>query len=155
MEYEVLGYYPFSTVEKKMTRKEAGGRADGSQLQSGYTGQKVVTYKCKYDKETKELISREEEAVSNYKKRDRVIVKIVDSTTNTDPTTPNKPNTTTPTKPSTTPTEPKPTTPPATQPTTPPDTQPPATQPPATEPPATQPPATQPPTPETPEGGEG
>ena len=154
MEYEVLGYYPFSTVEKKMTKKEAGGRADGSQLQSGYTGQKVVTYKCKYDKITKELISREEEAVSNYKKRDRVIVKIVDSTTTADPTTPTKPNTTTPTTPSTNPTEApttQPTTPPTTQPTTPPATEPttpPTTQPPATQPPATQPPATQPPAPE-------
>ena len=143
MEYEVLGYYPFSTVQKKMTKKEAGGRADGSQLQSGYTGQKVVTYKCKYDKVTKELISREEEAVSNYKKRDRIIVKIVDSTTSTESTTPTKPSTTTPTKPSTTPTEA-----PTTQPTTPPATQPPATQPPETQPPATQPPETQPPAPE-------
>ena len=134
MEYEVLGYYPFSTVEKKMTSKEAGDHADGSQLQSGYTGQKVVTYKCKYDKVTKELISREEEAVSNYKKRDRVIVKIVDSTTTTEPTTP-----------STTPTEtPEPTTQPTTQPTTPPTTQPTETQPDETQPVETQPVETQP-----------
>ena len=130
MEYEVLGYYPFSTVEKKMTTKEANGRTDGSQLQSGYTGQKVVTYKCKYDKNTKELISREEEAVSNYKKRDRVIVKIIDSTTTTEPTTP-----------STTPTE---TTQPTTQPTTTPTTQPVETQPVETQPVETQPVETQP-----------
>ena len=43
---------------------------------SPYTGYKVKTYRCKYNKQTKELISKEFEADSNYKKRDAVICKI-------------------------------------------------------------------------------
>lgn len=110
MEYAVLSRTPFETVYEEMTQEEAGDRKDGQQLVSGYTGHKVVTYKCKYNKETKELISREEEVVSTYKKRDRVLVKIVEATDPTqpsDPTDPTTPSTdpTTPTEPST-PTEP-------------------------------------------------
>ena len=69
-----------------MTPEEANGRKDGSQIVSGYTGHKVVTYKCKYNKETKELISREEEATSTYKRRDRVLCKIVDPNAPTEST---------------------------------------------------------------------
>lgn len=107
MEYKVLSTTPYETVYKEMTKEEAQaqGRADGSQMVSGYTGMKVVTYKCKYDKVTKELISREEEVVSTYKRRDRVIVKIVDPTEPTEPSNPTDP-TVPPTEPTTPPTEP-------------------------------------------------
>ena len=69
-----------------MTPDEAEGYKDGQQMVSGYVGHKVVTYKCKYNKETDQLISREKEATSTYKRRDRVICKIVEpETTPTEP----------------------------------------------------------------------
>lgn len=81
MEYEVLEKEAFKTVYKELTPDEAEGYKDGQQMVSGYVGHKVVTYKCKYNKETDQLISREKEATSTYKRRDRVICKIVEPET--------------------------------------------------------------------------
>ena len=50
-----------------------------------YTGYTVQTYKCKYDKETKELISREKEAYSVYDKRDKVVYRVIEETKPTEP----------------------------------------------------------------------
>lgn len=102
------------------------GYRDGEVIQTAYAGYTIETYKNKYDKETKELISTELEATSKFNSRPKIIAKLEATA---EPTTPPA------------------TTPPATQPpaTEPPATEPPATQPPATEPPATEPPATQPP----------
>ena len=124
------------TIEETYTAAEAKakGYKDGQVLEKGVTGYTVYSYKCKYDKETDELISRDYEATSNYVKKDQIVVKVEAEPTEPKPTDPPA-------------TEPPATQPPATQPpaTQPPATQPPATQPPATQPPATQPPATQPP----------
>lgn len=99
MEYEVLEKTPYKTVYKEMTADEAEDYKDGDQMVSGYTGHKVITYKCKYNKETNELISREKEATSTYKRRDRVICKILEPekpTETTPPATTAPPETTVP-----------------------------------------------------------
>lgn len=101
MEYEVLGTYGWKTVEKELPADNAKGYKNGDVITSPYTGYKVQTYRCKYDKTTDQLISREAEAVSVYTTRDKVVCKIIEE---------NKPEE--PTAPPTTPTTP--TTPPAT-----------------------------------------
>ena len=102
MEYKVLESTKYETVYEEMTEAEAKaqGKKDGEEITSPYTGYKVVTYKCKYSKETDELISREEEETSTYKKRDRVLVKIVADEIPTETTTPTVPETSSPTQPS-------------------------------------------------------
>ena len=72
------------------------GYYDGEVLQSPSTGYIAKSYKCKYDKETDELISRDFEVRSQYKTVDKVVVKIVDSekdkpTEDTKPTETTKP----------------------------------------------------------------
>ena len=133
MEAKIVDTESPQTIEEKYTAAEAKakGYKDGQVKQQGVTGYTVYSYKCKYDKETDELISRDYEATSNYVKKDKIVI-VVESE-ETDP-----PATEAPTTP---PTE-EPTTPPATEA---PATEPPATQPPATEPPATEAPATEPP----------
>ena len=117
MEYEVIGTkYPV-TVYEEYPSDNPKGYWDGQVIQTAYTGYVVKTFKCKYDKQTDELISRDFVVTSNYNKRDQVIVKIVDGQT-TEPTAPTDPSnedaeTDTPTVP-------------PTEPTTPPETQPPA-----------------------------
>lgn len=90
MEYEILSTTKYETVYEEMTAEEANaqGKKDGDQLVSPYTGYKVITYKCKYSKETDQLISKEEEEISTYKKRDRVLVKILEDAPPTDSTLP-------------------------------------------------------------------
>ena len=101
MEYEILSVTDYKTVEKEV--EPGSGHRDGEVETSPYTGYTVQTYKCKYDKETDELISREKEAYSNYSKRDKVVYKIKDKVEETKPTEPK------PTEPA--PTDPKPTEP--------------------------------------------
>ena len=43
------------------------------ETQNGYTGDKVVTYRCVYDKNGN-LISRNQEATSTYRSRDRIVL---------------------------------------------------------------------------------
>ncbi len=137
MEYEVLATQSPTTIYEEYAPDNEEGYKDGQVITTAYKGYTVQTYKLKYDKETDELIVKEKDQVSTYKKRDKVICKIVEETKPTEaPTEP----------PATTPTE-----------TNPPETQPPVTEPPATEPPATSPPATEPPAtspPEAPASGE-
>ncbi len=105
MEYTLLATYPWSRVEQEMPADNPDGYKDGDVISTAYTGYKVVTYRCKYDKKTDELISKEQETMNHYNKRDYVICKIV-----TEETVP-------------------PTTVPPTEPTTPPVTDPPETEP--------------------------
>ena len=127
MEYEITGIK--NPDVEYVEYPSSSGYPDGKVLDGGATGYYVKTYKCKYSRETDELLSRDYETLSSYMTRNKVVVKIVD-------------NEETPAE--TTPTE---TTPPATEP---PATEPSATTPPATETPATEPPATQPPATEAP-----
>ena len=124
MEYEVIGSEAPETIYREYEPGNAEGYKDGDVITSSYKGYTVRTYKLKYDKETKELISREEDRVSRYKKRDKVVAKV---------TEPTEPPTEAPE-----PTQPKPTEPKPTEPevTAPPTTDPPATTPPAPESPA-------------------
>lgn len=122
MEYEVLSNTYATTVTEEHTKEsaKAKGYKDGQVIQTAYNGCNVQSYKCKYDKETDELISREKEALSKYKKRDKIVIKIVATEETTAPTKPTE--TTKPTE-STKPAE---TTPPTEAPTqtTPPETKP-------------------------------
>ena len=108
------------TIEETYTAAEARakGYTNGQVKQQPITGYTVYSYKCKYDKETDELISRDYEATSNYVKKDKIVIVVTP-----EPTEP--PATQAPTTP--------PTTPPATEAPTPPPTDPTATNPPAAE----------------------
>ena len=113
MEYEILSVSYPETKEKEVGPDE--GHRDGEVETSAYTGYTVQTYKCKYDKNTDALISRQKEAFSEYDKRDKVVYKVVDSTEPTEPeTTEPAPTEPEPTEP--TPTEPEVTEPETTEP---------------------------------------
>ena len=104
MVYEVIGVEAPDTVKKEFKPGNKEGYKNGDVVTTPYTGYTVKTYKEKYDKETDELISREYDQTSRYKKRDKVIAKVVKPTESTE--APEKNDT--------------PDTPPATQPATPP-----------------------------------
>ena len=143
MEYEVVRYESYETVYEEYPENNREGYRDGEVIQTPYRGYTVNTYKCKYDKETDELISRDFDRTSVYKSRDKIIAKVVKETEPpTEPPAPTDPPATNPP-----PTEPPATNPPPTDPpaTNPPPTDPPATNPPPTDPPATNPPPADPP----------
>lgn len=113
MEYEIWGVSGWKTVEQELPPDNPKGYKDGEVIATPYTGYTVQTFRCKYDKTTDALISRDKEAYSVYTKRDKIICKIVDPAVVPDTNTPADA-----------------TTPPATEPSTPPvDTQVPSTEP--------------------------
>ena len=78
MESEVIGTRSPTTVYEEIPiDNNPEGYKDGQTISTAYKGYTVQPYKCKYDKETKELISREEDQLSKYKHRDKVIAKLV------------------------------------------------------------------------------
>ncbi len=96
------------TIASKITYEEHGpndGYVDGQVLEGGKTGYYVKTYRCKYDKQTDKLISRDYETLSSYLSKDKVIVKIVG--TESPATDPTESTVTVPTEPA--PTDPAPT----------------------------------------------
>ena len=78
MTYKVLESTPYDTVYEEMPSDNPNGYKDGDVIVTPYKGYVVRAYKEKYSKETDELISREMESYNVYKKRDKVICKIVD-----------------------------------------------------------------------------
>ena len=118
MEAKTVEIISPETIKETYTASEAKakGYKDGQVKQQPSTGYTVYSYKCKYDKETNQLISRDYEATSNYVKKDKIIIVVIpDETeppTTEAPTTP--PTTETPTTPPET--DPTPTTPPETDP---------------------------------------
>lgn len=78
LEYEIIAEYPYDTVYREMSASNAEGYRDGDVITTGSTGYDVYTYQRKYSKETGELLAREYADISDYWKRDLVIVKIVD-----------------------------------------------------------------------------
>lgn len=106
MEYEVTGTREPDTVYEEHGPDE--GYTDGQVLKEGTTGIYVKTYKCKYNRETDKLISRDFETRSSYRTVNKVVVRIVGGET-----------------------EPPTTEPPVTEP---PVTEPPVTEPPVTDP---------------------
>lgn len=119
MESKTVEVLKPETIVEEYTAAEAKakGLKDGEVKQKGITGYTVYSYRCKYDKETDALISRDYEATSNYVKKDEIIISVLPEPTEA------------------------PTQPPATEP---PATEAPVTEPVATEPPATEAPATEP-----------
>ncbi len=81
MEYEVLATYGYETTYETMDANNSGGYKNGDYIVEPHTGYSVKTYRCKYSKETKELISKDEEDASYYNKCDAVICQISGSTT--------------------------------------------------------------------------
>ena len=76
MEYEIIGYSTAGSVVEVYPPDNPQGYKDGEVIQTAYNGCTVQTYKLKYDKVTKELISKEEDQLSKYKKRDKITVSI-------------------------------------------------------------------------------
>lgn len=78
MEYEIKGSQSPTTITQTMTPDEAraAGYRDGQVIQTAYKGYTVDTYKLKYSKETDELISRDFDRTSKYKKRDKIVISI-------------------------------------------------------------------------------
>lgn len=70
MTYEIKETYPWSEVEEVDETKEPGYR---EVVVTPYTGYRVVTYKAIYDRSGNEL-SKKQEAVSVYQKRDQKVV---------------------------------------------------------------------------------
>ena len=113
MESKTVEVLKYATIQEEYTAAEAKakGYKDGQVLQEGVTGYTVYTYKCKYDKQTDKLISREYEATSNYVKKDKIVIVVIPDATE-------PPTTEAPTQP---PVTEAPTTPPTTPPETEPD----------------------------------
>ncbi len=78
MEYEILDTIGYDIVYKEFPPDNDRGLVDGDVITTPYTGYKVKTYKMRFSKETGEFLSRSFDADSTYKKRDKVICKIVD-----------------------------------------------------------------------------
>lgn len=116
MEYQILSITDYETEYRDFDADNEKGYKDGDVVQTAYTGYTVRTYRCKYDKKTDELISREEEDISRYKARDLVIARIRTAETE-DPT---EPSTVPSTDPSTEPPTEEPTEPSTEAPTDPP-----------------------------------
>ncbi len=76
MEYEILSKEDYSVSYKTMAANNADGFKNGDYITEPYTGYTIKTYRCKYDKLTKELLSKDFIDDSKYKKRDGVICKI-------------------------------------------------------------------------------
>ena len=76
MEYEIIGSESPDVKYQDMAADNADGYKDGDVIVTAYKGYTVKTYKVKYDKETGELIAREYDRTSKYKKRDKVIARI-------------------------------------------------------------------------------
>lgn len=88
MEYEIWGVSKWTTVYQELPPDNPKGYKDGQVIATPYTGYTVQTFRCKYDKNTDALISRDEEAYSVYTKRDNIICKIVDPAAVPDPNAP-------------------------------------------------------------------
>lgn len=76
MEYDVLNTYDYALSYETYSANNSQGLQDGDYITEPYVGYDVKTYRCKYDKDTKKLISRDFEEESNYRSRDGVICKI-------------------------------------------------------------------------------
>ena len=81
MTYSVEQTIPYDTIYQEYPSDNPKGYKDGQVIVTAYTGYVVHTYKEKYSIETDERISREYYQQNNYKKRDKVICKIVDTPT--------------------------------------------------------------------------
>lgn len=79
--YEVLSTEAYETVYQTYPANNPDGYESGAYIIEPHTGYSVQTYRCKYDKETNNLISQENEAASYYAKSDAVICVIEGNST--------------------------------------------------------------------------
>jgi len=82
MEYEILSEDPCITTYKTMSADNPEGYKNGDYIVEPYKGYNIKTYRCKYKKFDDELISKELEATSNYKRRDGIICEIPEASNN-------------------------------------------------------------------------
>ena len=78
MEYEIVGSQSPGVTYREFSSDNPQGYTDGQVIATPYKGYTAKTYKVKYSKETCELISRDFDRTSQYKKRDEIIAVIVD-----------------------------------------------------------------------------
>lgn len=119
MEYQILSITDYEKEYRDFDADNEKGYKDGDVVQTAYTGYTVRTYRCKYDKKTDELISREEEDISRYKARNLVIARIGTTETEEPTEPPTEDPTEPPTEESTEPSTEAPTEPPTEPPTDP------------------------------------
>lgn len=88
MHYKITSTDPYAIVYEEYPPDNEKGYHDGQVLISPYTGYNVLAYKHKYSKADGSLISSTLESTNAYNRRDCVIVKIVESATTPEETTP-------------------------------------------------------------------
>ena len=88
MHYKIVSEEPYQTVYEEYPPDNPKNYHDGQVLVSPYTGYKVLAYKHKYSKADGSLISNELESTNEYKRRDLVVVKIVETPVTTPEETP-------------------------------------------------------------------
>ena len=88
MHYKITSTDPYETVYEEYPPDNEKGYYDGQVLISPYSGYNVLTYKHKYSKADGSLISTSLESTNEYSRRDCVVVKIVESATTPEETTP-------------------------------------------------------------------
>ena len=81
MHYKIISTEPYETVYEEYPPNNEKNYHDGQVLVSPYTGYKVLAYKHKYSKADGSLISSDLESTNEYKRRDLVVVKIVETAT--------------------------------------------------------------------------
>ena len=81
MHYKIVSTEPYETVYEEYPPNNEKNYHDGQVLVTPYTGYKVLSYKHKYSKADGSLISADLESTNEYKRRDLVVVKIVDTPT--------------------------------------------------------------------------
>ena len=79
MHYKIVSTEPYETVYEEYPPNNEKNYHDGQVLVTPYTGYKVLSYKHKYSKADGSLISADLESTNEYKRRDLVVVKIVDT----------------------------------------------------------------------------
>ena len=103
MESEILAYYPHKVVEVPFSSdNNPNGYTDGQVITSPVDGYKVRTYRCRYSKETDELIEKVFEDDSIYSTKDKEVAVQTDKETEppaTEPPVTEPPETETPTDP--------------------------------------------------------
>lgn len=88
---KVLDTTPWETVYQNVSSDS--GYYNGEVISTPYTGYRVVTYKTLVDKQTNQKLETSEIAVSSYRKRDKVIAKVIYTPKPTQPTQPTQPPT--------------------------------------------------------------
>ena len=76
MEYEKLKTQEYSVTYQTKPANNAEGYRNGDYIIEPFTGYEIKTYRCRYNKETDELISKDLESTVTYKKRDGIICKV-------------------------------------------------------------------------------